>query len=88
MASAVEQLAERDGGAGGARGGGAITRDTTLLIDDDENNVRHAIEGGVKAFWFEPSAPERVVADLCHLAAPAKSQSPETAAAALGSCIA
>jgi hypothetical protein len=36
-----------------------IARNTTLLIDDDHNNVRLALEQGVRALWFIPDEPEK-----------------------------
>jgi hypothetical protein len=59
IASAVEEL-EKDGQV-------KITKNTTLLIDDDHHNVRYALADGVRAIWFIPSKPHRMMLDMAKL---------------------
>jgi hypothetical protein len=44
-----------------------ITKSTSLLIDDDPDNIRIALENGVRAVWLDPDHPERLFSDLCKL---------------------
>lgn len=60
MASAVEELLRRNEGV-------EITKSSTLLIDDDEANIRLAIDDGVRAVWFCPKKPHRLLQDLLNL---------------------
>lgn len=41
-----------------------ITRKSTLLVDDDVNNVRVALNNGVRAIWFDPKRPNRLFDDI------------------------
>ena len=41
-----------------------ITRNTTLLIDDDTDNIEIALNEGVRAIWFNPTNPIRLLQDL------------------------
>mmetsp|Transcript_15057 Transcript_15057/g.22656 ORF Transcript_15057/g.22656 Transcript_15057/m.22656 type:complete len:187 (+) Transcript_15057:226-786(+) len=41
-----------------------ITRKTSLLIDDDVNNVRIALDNGVRAVRFDPDDEARSIRDL------------------------
>ncbi len=59
MASAVEELEQRYGVE--------ITRRTTLLIDDDDMNIRFALGEGVRAVWFDPNKPHKLLPDLIRL---------------------
>lgn len=59
MASAAEQL-ERDFGR-------EITRSSTLLIDDDRENIKIALENGVRALWFIPEEPDGIIAQMENL---------------------
>ena len=74
MASAVEELEQQQQttststtGGGGGGGGIEITKSTTLLIDDDKRNIRTALEDGVRAVWFNPDKPQRLLRDLTEL---------------------
>jgi len=60
MASAVEELEQSGEGV-------EITKSTTLLIDDDKRNIRTAMEDGVRAVWFNPDKPHRLLRDLTEL---------------------
>lgn len=44
-----------------------ITRKTTLLLDDDGRNIRHALENEVRAVWFNPKKPHKLLSDLMRL---------------------
>jgi hypothetical protein len=44
-----------------------ITKSTSLLIDDDPDNIRIAVENGVRAVWLDPDHPERLFSDLSKL---------------------
>jgi len=59
MASAAEEFRERYTAK--------ITRDTTILIDDDINNIRTAIENGVRAVWIDPRRPNDLIENLLGL---------------------
>jgi hypothetical protein len=59
MASAVEELEYRFGVE--------ITKATTLLIDDDSRNVRTALQHGVRAVWFNPEKPHRLLPEMIKL---------------------
>lgn len=59
MASAVEEL-EQSGQV-------EITKSTTLLIDDDKRNIRTALDDGVRAVWFNPDKPHRMLRELAQL---------------------
>jgi len=59
MASAVEEL-EQSGQV-------QITKSTTLLIDDDKRNIRTALDDGVRAVWYNPDKPHRMLRDLAQL---------------------
>lgn len=59
MASAVEELEQRYGVE--------ITRKSTLLIDDDDNNIRCALGDGVRAIWFNPEKPHKLLPDMIRL---------------------
>ena len=72
MASAVEELEQQQqttstSTTGGGGGGIEITKSTTLLIDDDKRNIRTALEDGVRAVWFNPDKPQRLLRDLTEL---------------------
>lgn len=45
----------------------AITRKTTLLLDDDSRNIRYALQNGVRAVWFNPKKPHKLLPDLMNL---------------------
>ena len=68
MASAVEELEQqhRQQQSGGGVGL-EITKSTTLLIDDDKRNIRTALEDGVRAVWFNPDKPHRLLRELTEL---------------------
>jgi hypothetical protein len=57
MASAVEELEERHKGL-------EITKASTLLIDDDANNIRYALQHGVRAIWLNPNKSSRLLKDM------------------------
>jgi hypothetical protein len=57
MASAVEELEERHKGL-------EITKASTLLIDDDANNIRYALEHGVRAIWLNPYKSGYLLKDM------------------------
>jgi hypothetical protein len=59
MASAVEELEHRFGVE--------ITKQSTLLIDDDPRNIRHALNNGTRAIWFNPSKPHRLLPEMIKL---------------------
>jgi hypothetical protein len=59
MASAVEELEYRFGVE--------ITKATSLLIDDDSRNVRTALQHGVRALWFNPEKPHRLLPEMIKL---------------------
>lgn len=44
-----------------------ITRNSTLLIDDDPRNIRCALADGVRAIWFNPEMPHRLLQDIINL---------------------
>ncbi len=44
-----------------------ISRKTTLLLDDDGRNIRHALENGVRAVWFNPKKPHKLLPELLKL---------------------
>lgn len=44
-----------------------ITRNTTLLLDDDARNIRHALENDVRAVWFNPKKPNKLLPELLRL---------------------
>jgi len=44
-----------------------ITRKTTLLLDDDARNIRYALENGVRAVWFNPKKPYKLLPELMQL---------------------
>jgi hypothetical protein len=44
-----------------------ITRNTTLLLDDDGRNIRHALENEIRAVWFNPKKPQKLLSDLMRL---------------------
>lgn len=69
IASAVEELEQQhlqdDGKNAGSSGPSIeITKNTTVLIDDDRKNVKCALEDGVRAIWFNPDKPHRLLQDL------------------------
>mmetsp|Transcript_44541 Transcript_44541/g.107914 ORF Transcript_44541/g.107914 Transcript_44541/m.107914 type:complete len:284 (+) Transcript_44541:295-1146(+) len=59
MASAVEELEHRFNVE--------ITKQTTLLIDDDAKNIRHALNNGTRAVWFNPNKPHRLLPEMIKL---------------------
>ena len=59
MASAVEELEHRFNVE--------ITKQTTLLIDDDAKNIRHALNNGTRAVWFNPNKPHRLLPEMIRL---------------------
>jgi hypothetical protein len=59
MASAVEELEYRFGVK--------ITKASTLLIDDDSRNIRIALQHGVRALWFNPEKPHRLLPEIIKL---------------------
>ena len=59
MASAVEELEHRFNVD--------ITKKSTLLIDDDGRNIRHALREGVRAVWFNPKKPHRLLPEIIKL---------------------
>ena len=59
MASAVEELEHRFNVE--------ITKRTTLLIDDDAKNIRHALNNGTRAVWFNPNKPHRLLPEMIKL---------------------
>ena len=76
MASAVEELEQQQhrqrpppssSGGDNVVGGLEITKSTTLLIDDDKRNIRTALEDGVRAIWFNPDKPHRLLRELTEL---------------------
>lgn len=44
-----------------------ITRKTTLLLDDDGRNIRYALENRVRAVWFNPDKPHKLLPELMRL---------------------
>jgi hypothetical protein len=52
MASAAEELSTLNPSR-------EITRGSTLLIDDDVNNIKIALQHGVRAVYFNPDLPEK-----------------------------
>lgn len=56
MASAVEELEHRFDVQ--------ITKKSTLLIDDDPKNIRYALREGVRAIWFNPQKPHRLLQEI------------------------
>jgi hypothetical protein len=44
-----------------------ITRNSTLLIDDDIRNVQVALREGVRAIWFDPDRPHRLLQNIVEL---------------------
>jgi len=44
-----------------------ITRSTTLLLDDDHRNIQHAINNGVRAIWFNPKRPDKLLPEMMKL---------------------
>lgn len=44
-----------------------ITRKTTLLLDDDARNIRYALQNGVRAVWFNPKKPYKLLPELMQL---------------------
>ena len=44
-----------------------ITRKTTLLLDDDGRNIRYALENRVRAVWFNPDKPNKLLPELMRL---------------------
>jgi CRISPR/Cas system endoribonuclease Cas6 (RAMP superfamily) len=57
MASAVEELIHYQPGL-------KISKATTLLIDDDPKNIRHALNDGTRAIWFNPQNPNKLYSDI------------------------
>jgi len=45
----------------------AITRKTTLLLDDDARNIQHALNNKVRAIWFNPKKPNKLLPELLKL---------------------
>jgi hypothetical protein len=41
-----------------------INKRTTILIDDDQQNIRIALQDGVRAIWFSPNQPQQLYHDL------------------------
>lgn len=41
-----------------------ITKQTTVLIDDDRRNIRHALQDGTRAVWFNPDKPHHLLREL------------------------
>jgi hypothetical protein len=60
MASAVEELQHQSDDV-------VITKKTSLLIDDDRSNIRHALQDGVRALWFNPDKPHHLLRDMGRL---------------------
>ena len=69
MASAVEELEQQQQQSSGGDGDQVveITKSTTLLIDDDKRNVLTALKDGVRAIWFNPDQPHRMLRELSEL---------------------
>eukprot|EP00527_Entomoneis_sp_CCMP2396_P004477 CAMPEP_0198146486 /NCGR_PEP_ID=MMETSP1443-20131203/29609_1 /TAXON_ID=186043 /ORGANISM="Entomoneis sp., Strain CCMP2396" /LENGTH=201 /DNA_ID=CAMNT_0043810471 /DNA_START=214 /DNA_END=819 /DNA_ORIENTATION=- len=44
-----------------------ITKQTTVLIDDDRRNIRHALQDGTRAVWFNPDKPHHLLRELKRL---------------------
>jgi len=44
-----------------------ITRKSTLLLDDDHRNIRHALDNGVRAIWFDPKRPNKLLPEIMKL---------------------
>lgn len=57
MASAVEELLTKYPDC-------VITRKTTLLVDDDPNNIKMALEGGVRAILLNPGKSSNLISDI------------------------
>ncbi|CAM9587717.1 unnamed protein product [Scytosiphon promiscuus] len=62
MASAAEELTQTHAAS--------ITRASTLLVDDDVNNVKIALNEGVKSVWCNPKDPTTMIKDLLGLGNP------------------
>ena len=62
MASAVEELLHIN-----AASPPVITRGTTIIIDDDANNIKIALQEGVRAIWLNPKNRDKVLTDIVHL---------------------
>ena len=60
MASAVEELEERNKGL-------EVTKASTLLIDDDANDVRYALQHGVRAILLNPNQSSLLLKDIIRL---------------------
>ena len=61
IASAVEELLTN------ASPSMNITKKTTLLIDDDPRNIRHALNDGTRAIWFNPDKPDKLFESIIKL---------------------
>ena len=44
----------------------SITRESTLLVDDDANNIRTALDEGVRAIWCNPDNPGVLEPEFLH----------------------
>ena len=44
-----------------------VTRKTTLLLDDDSRNIRYALHNQVRAVWFNPKKPHKLLPELMML---------------------
>jgi hypothetical protein len=62
MASAVEELEYRF-----QSDNLHITRQSSLLIDDDAQNCKIALQNGVRAIWFNPDKPHRLLPEMIKL---------------------
>lgn len=62
MASAVEELLHVN-----AKEPPTITRGTTIIIDDDANNIKIALQEGVRAIWLNPRNSDKVLTDIVQL---------------------
>ena len=60
MASAVQELEERNKGL-------EVTKASTLLIDDDANNIRYALQHGVRAILLNPDQSSLLLKDIKRL---------------------
>jgi len=68
MASAVEELETlRDFRQQQQQSAAPITRKSTLLLDDDHRNIRHALDNGVRAIWFDPKRPNKLLPEIMKL---------------------
>ena len=62
MASAAEELMTKP-----ALGVTDVRKDTTLLIDDDPRNIKKSLKDNMRALWFNPRDPLRLLDDILQL---------------------